>query len=165
MNRPVPVAGDAMGGDRAPDEIVAGALAARSPAVEPVLYGRREALESLAGGLAVVHAPDVVAMEEKPGEAARTKRESSLFAVCRAVAAGEADVAVSAGNTGALLAAGLVEIGRLPGVHRPAIALALPALRGPSVLIDGGANADARPEHLLQFGHMGSLFASEVLGV
>jgi glycerol-3-phosphate acyltransferase PlsX len=165
MNRPVRVAVDAMGGDRAPEEIVAGALAARSPAVEPVLYGRRDALESLAGDLAVVHAPDVVAMEEKPGEAARTKRESSLFAVCRAVAAGEADVAVSAGNTGALLAAGLVEIGRLPGVHRPAIALALPALRGPSVLIDGGANADARPEHLLQFAHMGAVFAEEALRI
>jgi phosphate acyltransferase len=165
MNRPVRVAVDAMGGDRAPEEVVAGAVAARSPVVEPVLYGRRESVEPLAGGLEVVHAPDVVARDEKPGDAARTKRESSLFAVCRAVANGEADVALSAGNTGALLAAGLVEIGRLPGVHRPGIALGLPGTRGPVVLIDGGANADARPEHLLQFAHMGAVFAEEALGV
>jgi glycerol-3-phosphate acyltransferase PlsX len=154
-----------MGGDRAPDEIVAGALAARLPGVEPVLYGRGPILEPLARGLGIVDAPDVVAMDEKPGDALRTKRESSLFAVCRAVARGEAHVAVSAGNTGALLAAGLVELGRLPGVHRPGIAIALPAAPGPTVLIDGGANADARSEHLLQFAHMGAVFAEEALGV
>ncbi len=154
-----------MGGDRAPEEIVAGALAARTASVQPILYGATETIAPLAGGLEVVDAPDVVGMDEKPGDAVRTKRASSLFAVCRAVADGEADVALSAGNTGALLAAGLVEIGRVRGVHRPAIAIPLPALRGPSVLIDGGANADARPEHLLQFGHMGAVFAAEVLGV
>ena len=165
MPRPVRVAVDAMGGDRAPEEIVAGALAARSDALEPVLHGPREIVERLAGELAVVHAPTVVGMDEKPADAARTKRESSLFSVCRAVARGEADVALSAGNTGALLAAGLLEIGRLPGVHRPAIAVPLPALRGPSVLIDAGANADARPEHLLQFAHMGAVFAEDVLGL
>jgi phosphate acyltransferase len=163
--RRVRVAVDAMGGDRAPEEVVAGALEARSEAVEPILHGREEALAPLAAGLAVEHAPDVVAMDEKPGDAARTKRESSLFRACRSVAQGRADVALSAGNTGALLAAGLVEIGRLRGVHRPAIAIPLPGLTGTTVLIDGGANADARPEHLLQFGHMGSLFASDVLGV
>ena len=154
-----------MGGDRAPEEIVAGALEARSDSIEPVLYGQADVVAPLAGGLELVDAPGVVAMDEKPGDAARTKRESSLFAVCRAVASGEADVALSAGNTGAFLAAGLVEVGRLPGLHRPAIAVPLPALRGPSVLIDGGANADARPEHLVQFAHMGAVFASEVLGV
>ncbi len=161
----VRVAVDAMGGDRAPEEIVAGALEARSPDVEPILYGRREVLEPIAGDLQVVHAPDVVAMNEKPGDAARTKRESSLFAVCRAVANGDADVALSAGNTGALLAAGLVELRRLPALHRPAIAIPLPAPAGPTVLLDGGANADARPEHLLQFGVMGSVFAEEALGI
>jgi len=162
---PVRVAVDAMGGDRAPAEIVAGALDARTPDVEPVLYGRRDEIEPLAQGLQVVHAPDVVAMDEKPGDAARTKRESSLFAVCRAVAQGEADVALSAGNTGALLAAGLVELGRLPAVYRPPIAIPLPAPGGPTVLLDGGANADARPEHLLQFAVMGSVFAEEALGI
>jgi phosphate acyltransferase len=165
MSGPVRVAVDAMGGDRAPDEVVAGALAARTSEIEPVLYGRRAVVEPLARGLEVVDAPDVVAMDERPGDAARTKRESSLFAVCRAVARGDADVALSAGNTGALLAAGLVELGRLPGVHRPGIAIALPAVHGPTVLIDGGANADARPEHLLQFAHMGAVFAEEALGV
>jgi len=154
-----------MGGDRAPGEIVAGALAARSDRLEPVLYGREPEIAPLAEGLPVVHAADVVEMDEKPGDAARTKRASSLFAVCRAVAEGEADVALSAGNTGALLAAGLVEIGRLPGVHRPAIAIPLPGPEGPTVLIDGGANADARPEHLFQFAHMGAVFAEEVLGI
>jgi phosphate acyltransferase len=161
----VRVAVDAMGGDRAPEEIVAGAAESRSDEVEPVLYGRRSVVEPFAEGLEVVDFPDVVAMHEKPGDAARTKRQSSLFGVCRAVAEGNADVALSAGNTGAFLAAGLLEIGRLPGVHRPAIAVPLPALRGPSVLIDAGANADARPEHLAQFAHMGAIFSREVLGV
>jgi glycerol-3-phosphate acyltransferase PlsX len=162
---PVRVAVDAMGGDRAPEEIVAGALAARSDTVDPILFGRREVLEPIAGGLEVVHAPQEVEMDEKPGDAVRNKRDSSLFAACKAVADGAADVALSAGNTGALLAAGLVEIRRLPGVFRPAIAIPLPTLSGPGVLIDGGANADARPEHLLQFAHMGSLFAEEALGI
>jgi phosphate acyltransferase len=162
---PIRVAVDALGGDRAPEEIVAGALEARSSDLEPVLFGPRELLSRLAPGAEVVDARAAVGMDEKPGDAVRTKRESSLFAVCRAVAEGSADVALSAGNTGAFLAAGLVEIGRLPGVHRPAIAVPLPGVRGPTVLIDGGANADARPEHLLQFGHMGAVFAREVLGI
>ena len=159
MKTPVRVAVDAMGGDRAPEEIVAGALAARNPGIEPVLYGRREALDPLADGLEVVHAPDVVAMDEKPADAARTKRESSLFSACKAVGAGDARAVVSAGNTGALLAAALLEIRRLPGVHRPAIAVPLPGEAGPTVLIDAGANADARPEHLVQFAHMATTFA------
>jgi phosphate acyltransferase len=159
------VAVDAMGGDRAPEEIVAGALAAASAAVEPVLFGRREALEPLAQGLEIVHADDVVAMDEKPSDAAREKRGSSMFAACRAVGEGDAQAVVSAGNTGAMLAAGLLEIRRLPDVHRPAIAVPLPSIGGTSVLIDAGANADARPEHLVQFGHMGSVFAEDILGI
>jgi phosphate acyltransferase len=159
------VAVDAMGGDRAPEEIVAGALEAASDEVEPVLFGRREQLEPLAGGLEVVHEPDVVAMDEKPSDAARDKRESSMFTACRTVGEGMAGAVVSAGNTGAMLAAGLLEIRRLPDVHRPAIAVPLPAIGGTSILIDAGANADARPEHLLQFAHMGAVFAQEILGV
>ena len=161
----VRVAVDAMGGDRAPEEIVAGALEARSNALEPILFGRASLLDPLADGLEVVDAPSVVAMDEKPADACRTKRDSSLFAVCCAVADGRADAAVSAGNTGALLAAGLLELRRLRDVHRPAIAVPIPSFRGPSVLIDAGANADARPEHLVQFGHMGAVFSSEILGV
>ena len=161
----VRVAVDAMGGDRAPEEVVAGAVQAASDDVAPVLYGRRERLEPLASGLPIVHADEVVAMTEKPSDAVRAKRESSLFLACRAVGEGEADAVVSAGNTGAALAAGLVEIRRLPAVHRPAIAVPLPAMGGPSVLLDAGANADAKPEHLVQFAQMGALFAQEILGI
>jgi glycerol-3-phosphate acyltransferase PlsX len=160
---PVRVAVDAMGGDQAPGEIVAGALAAASVDIQPVLFGRRDDVLPLAGGLQIVHAPEVVVMEEKPSDAARDKRNSSMFTACRAVAEGAAEAVVSAGNTGAMLAAGLLELRRLPDVHRPAIAVVLPALRGPSVLIDSGANAEARPEHLLQFAHMGAVFAEEIL--
>ena len=160
---PVRVAVDAMGGDQAPGEIVAGALEAASADVQPLLFGRRKEVLPLAGGLPLVHAPDVVAMDEKPSDAARDKRSSSMFAACRAVAEGEAEAVVSAGNTGAMLAAGLLELRRLPDLHRPGIAAVLPASRGPSVLIDSGANAEARPEHLLQFAHMGAVFAEEIL--
>jgi phosphate acyltransferase len=159
------VAVDAMGGDRAPQEIVAGALEAASDEIEPILFGRRDELEPLADGLEVVHADDVVAMDEKPSDAAREKRGSSMFAASRAVGEGSAAAVVSAGNTGAMLAAGLLEIRRLPDVHRPAIAVPLPAIGGTSILIDAGANADARPEHLLQFAHMGAVFAQEVLSI
>jgi len=160
----VRVAVDAMGGDRAPEEIVAGALAAASDDVTPVLYGPREVLEPLAPSLSIVHAEQIVAMHEKPSDAVREKRESSLFLACRAVREGTADAVLSAGNTGAMLAAALVEIRRLPDVHRPAIAVPLPALGGTSVLLDAGANADARPEHLVQFAHMGAVFAEEIVG-
>jgi glycerol-3-phosphate acyltransferase PlsX len=159
------VAVDAMGGDRAPEEVVAGALAAASNSVEPVLFGRREVLAPLAEGLEIVHADDIVAMDEKPSDVAREKRESSMFAACRAVGEGDAQAVVSAGNTGAMLAAGLLEVRRLPDVRRPAIAVPLPSIGGTSVLIDAGANADARPEHLVQFGHMGSVFVEEILGI
>ena len=161
----VRVAVDAMGGDRAPEEIVAGALVAASDSVEPVLFGRHDELDPIAEGLEIVHADDIVAMDEKPSDAAREKRASSMFAACRAVGEGDAQAVVSAGNTGAMLAAGLLEIRRLPDVHRPAIAVPLPSIGGTSVLIDAGANADARPEHLVQFGHMGSVFAEEILGI
>jgi glycerol-3-phosphate acyltransferase PlsX len=161
----VRVAVDAMGGDRAPEEIVAGAIEAASDGVEPVLYGRRELLEPLAGDLEIVHTEEVIAMDDKPADAAREKRESSMFVACRAVGERSAGVVVSAGNTGAMLAAGLIEIRRLPDVHRPAIAVPLPSIGGTSVLIDAGANADARPEHLVQFAHMGAVFAQELLGI
>ena len=156
------VAVDAMGGDRAPDEVVAGALEARSASIEPILVGP-PGLDT--HGLELVEAPDTIAMDEKPAEAVRAKPNSSLVVAVRAVAEGGADAVVSAGNTGAMLAASFLELRRLPGVARPAIAVPLPARRGPSVLIDAGANADARPEHLLQFGHMGAIFAEEILGI
>ena len=162
MSPRVRVAIDALGGDRAPTEIVAGAGAAASDTIEPILFGP-EGLDTQ--GLALVEAPDVISMEAKPAEAVRAKPQSSLVAACRAVADGDADVVVSAGNTGAMLAACLLAFRRLPGVYRPAIAVPLPAQNGPSVLIDAGANADARPEHLVQFAAMGAVFAEEVLGI
>ena len=156
------VAVDAMGGDRAPEEVVAGALEAAGDGIEPILFGP-VGLET--GGLDLVETTQVIAMEEKPAEAVRGKPDSSLVAACHAVGEGNADAVVSAGTTGAMLAACFLELRRLPGVARPAIAVVIPAKRGPSVLIDSGANADARPEHLLQFAHMGSVFAEDVLEV
>ena len=151
-----------MGGDRAPEEVIAGALEAASSHIVPVLVGP-SGLDT--GGLELVEARTTIAMDEKPADAVRSKRDSSLVVACRLVREGLADAAVSAGNTGAMLAAGLVEIRRLRGVNRPAIAVVLPTRLGPSVLIDAGANADGRAEHLRQFAHMGSVFAQEILGI
>jgi glycerol-3-phosphate acyltransferase PlsX len=156
------IAVDALGGDRAPDEVVAGAQEAAADGIEVVLYGPA-GLDT--GGLELVETTQEIAMDEKPAEAVRSKPDSSLVRSCRAVGEGEADAVVSAGNTGAMLAACFLELRRLPGVARPAIAVVIPAKSGPSVLIDAGANADARPEHLVQFAYMGSVFAAEVLDV
>src|SRR5437763_16255880 len=156
------IAVDALGGDRAPDEVVAGALEAAAEGIEIMLFGPAGLAT---GGLPLVEAADRIEMADKPAEAVRAKPDSSLVAAVRAVADGRADAVVSAGNTGAVLAAGLFHLRRLPGVLRPAIAVPLPARRGPSVLLDAGANADSRPEHLLQFGVMGSIFAEEILGI
>ena len=158
----VRVAVDALGGDRAPEEVVAGAVAATSPEISPVLFGPRDLDTS---GLELAETDDAIEMDESPVEAVRAKPGSSLVRATRAVADGDAEAVVSAGSTGAMLAASLLHIRRQPGVYRPAIAVVIPARRGPTVLIDAGANADARPEHLLQFGHMGAVFAEEILGV
>ena len=162
MAGPIRVAVDALGGDRGPEEIVAGALEARSDAIEPVLFGPA-GVET--HGLELVATTQEIAMDEKPADAVRGKPDSSLVAACRAIHEGHAEAAVSAGNTGAMLAAGLVYIRRLPGVLRPAIAVVVPTPKGPSVLIDSGANADCRAEHLLQFALMGSVFAQEILEI
>jgi glycerol-3-phosphate acyltransferase PlsX len=127
-----------------------------------VLYGPR-GLDTQ--DLPHVEADEMIEMDEHPVEAVRAKPGASLVRAVRAVADGEADAAVSAGSTGAMLAASLLYIRRQPGVFRPAIAVVIPAREGPSVLIDAGANADARAEHLLQFAHMGAVFAEEILGV
>jgi phosphate acyltransferase len=156
------IAVDAMGGDRGPDEIVAGAAAAASESIQPIVVGR-SGLDT--HGLEFIHAPDVITMEDKPTEAIRAKPASSLVVACKAVGEGKADAVVSPGNTGAMLAACLRELRRLPEVRRPAIAVTIPSRRGPSVLIDAGANADARPEDLVQSAHMGTVFAEEILGV
>jgi phosphate acyltransferase len=151
-----------MGGDRGPGEIVAGALAARSGTLTPILFGDA-GLDT--HDLDLHETTGVVEMHEKPADAVRAKPDSSLVASVRAVHDGKADAVVSAGNTGAMLAAGLLELRRIPGVMRPAIAVPIPAQNGPSVLLDAGANADARPEHLVQFATMGAVFAEEILGI
>ncbi|MHB8649435.1 MAG: phosphate acyltransferase PlsX [Gaiellaceae bacterium] len=155
------IAVDAMGGDRGPDEIVAGALDARADGLTPILFG--SGFDPC--GLELREAVVTIGMHERPAEAVRAKPDSSLVAAVRAVAEGDADAVVSAGNTGAMLAAGLLVLRRLPGVMRPAIAVPMPAKRGPSVLIDAGANADARPEHLVQFATMGAVFAEQLLSI
>jgi len=154
------VAVDALGGDRAPEEIVAGALAAAAGGIEVTLHGPA-GLDT--GGLPLVEATQAIGMAEKPSEAVRSKPDSSLVSAVRAVANGSADAVLSAGNTGAVLAAGLLHLRRAPGVLRPAIAVPLPTRGGVSLMIDAGANADCRPEHLAQFAVMGSIFCREIL--
>ena len=156
------VAVDALGGDRAPGEVVAGALAAAAHGIEVILHGP-EGLDT--GGLELVVAQTAIGMAEKPSEAVRAKPDSSLVSAVRAVSEAKADAVVSAGNTGAMLAAGLLHLRRLPGVLRPAIAVPLPTRRGVSLLLDAGANADCRPEHLVQFAVMGTVFCREILDV
>lgn len=156
------VAVDALGGDRAPEEIVLGAADARADAIEPILFGPA-GLET--HGVRLVETTESIDMDDHAVESVRAKVDSSLVRAVRAVADGDADAVVSAGNTGAMLAASLLHIRRLPGVHRPGIAIVIPTKRGRSVLIDAGANADARPEHLVQFAAMGSVFAEEILEV
>src|SRR5437764_12802510 len=151
-----------MGGDRGPGAVVAGALAARADGLTPILYGEA-GIDSRQ--LDLVETRGVIEMDDKPADAVRAKPESSMVSAVRAVHEGAADAVVSAGNTGAMLAAGLLELRRLPGVLRPAIAIPIVTPRGPAVLLDAGANADARPEHLLQFATMGSVFAQELLDV
>jgi len=156
------IAVDAMGGDRGPEAVVDGALAARGDGIEPILFGSAS-LDTK--GLELRPTTQVVAMREKPADAFREKADSSLVRAVKAVADGEADAVVSPGNTGAMLAAGLVLLRRVPGVRRPAIAVPIPARQGPSVLVDAGANADCRAEHLLQFATMGAVFAEEMLEI
>src|SRR2546421_2269568 len=156
------VAVDAMGSDRGARAVIEGAQQAAADGVQPVVFGSSE-LDTR--GLALVPTTQVVGMHEKPADAFRTKADSSLVRAVKAVADGEADAVVSAGNTGAMLASGLVLLRRVSGVRRPAIAVPIPSRRGPSILIDAGANADCRPEHLLQFATMGAVFAEEMLEI
>jgi phosphate acyltransferase len=156
------VAVDALGGDNAPLEVILGALDAAAGGVEVTLFGPA-GLDTR--GLPLRETTEVIEMADKPADAVRAKPDSSLVAAVRSVAEGAADAVVSAGNTGAVLAAGLLHLRRLPGVMRPAIAVPIPAREGVSVLLDAGANADARAEHLLQFAHMGAIFCQELLDV
>jgi glycerol-3-phosphate acyltransferase PlsX len=166
------VALDAMGGDHAPREIVAGAAeAVRDLGIEVLLVGPdarlREELRGagLAADLRVVDAPDVIGMAEAPAMALRRKRRSSIAVALDLVRRGEADAMVSAGNTGAVMAAALLTLRPIEGIDRPAIAAVLPTQRGRALMLDAGANVDCRPKHLLQFAVMGSVYAQRVMGV
>lgn len=164
------IAIDAMGGDNAPGEIIKGALAVAAQGdLHIILVGDQEQIRPFLGDtgadISVVHTSQVIDMDEKPGVAVRNKPEASICVATKLVRDGEADAVVSAGNTGAQMAAALLFLKRIPGVHRPAIGAALPGMGRPTLLVDAGANVDCRPEHLLQFALMGNSFAKSVLNV
>jgi glycerol-3-phosphate acyltransferase PlsX len=163
----LPVAVDAMGGDRAPAEIIAGARrAAEELGIPVVLVGPTDGSLGDTGGLEVLPAFEVIAMNDDPAQSVRTKRDSTLVRAAEAVRDGRASAMVSAGNTGATMASALLRMGRLPGVARPAIAALIPAVSGrPAVLVDAGANADCHPEWLVQFAQMGSAFMTGRFGI
>ncbi len=156
----LPVAVDAMGGDHAPAEIVAGARrAAEELGIPVVLVGPTDGSLGDTGGLEVLPASEVIAMHDDPAQSVRAKKDSTLVRAAEAVRDGRASAMVSAGNTGAAMASALLRMGRLPGVARPAIAALIPAVSGrPAVLVDAGANADCHAEWLVQFAQMGSAF-------
>ncbi|MBV8559451.1 MAG: phosphate acyltransferase PlsX [Acidimicrobiia bacterium] len=157
----MPVAVDAMGGDHAPKEIVAGARqAVEELGVPVVLVGQPEAIGD-AGGLEVIPASEVIGMRDDPAQGVRRKKDSSLVRAAEAVRDGRAAAMVSAGNTGATMGAALLRMGRLKGVQRPAIATPIPVPgQTPTVLLDAGANAECTPTYLLQFAQMGAAFAT-----
>ncbi len=163
----LPVALDAMGGDRAPEEIVAGARRAVEELGVPVtLVGRPEVLAGIAGDLEVIPASEVIPMSADPGSSVRRMKDSSLVRAAEAVRDGKASAMVSAGNTGATMASALLRMGRIKGVARPAIATPIPVPgHTPTVLLDAGANAECQPEWLVQFAQMGAVFARERYGV
>ncbi|AEG59993.1 phosphate acyltransferase PlsX [Desulforamulus ruminis] len=166
------IALDAMGGDHAPMEIVRGARdAAQEFGIHILLVGDQDRIakelngEDAGGLISIVHAPEVVGMDEHPVNAIRKKKKSSIVVATQLVKAGSADAVVSAGSTGAQMASSLFILGRIPGIDRPAISTLLPTSDGVVVLLDAGANVDCRTQHLEQFAMMGSLYAERVLGL
>lgn len=162
------IAIDAMGGDYAPQEVVAGALQARRElGIDVILVGDQEKVRAFTGeaDVEIVHASQVIGMGEQPVLAVRRKQDASLVRAIRLVKEGIASAMVSAGNTGAVMAASLLELGRITGIDRPALVGLFPNVKGQTVLLDVGANVDCRPHHLLQFAIMGSVYAEMVLGM
>ena len=168
------IALDAMGGDKAPDAVVAGAIAAlrQYGDIRVLLAGPEKRLEALLAGAEdvrgraeILPADDVIQMDESPMLAVRQKVNSSMVQAMLAVREGRAGAVVSAGNTGAVLAGGMLRIGRIPGVERPALAPVIPGVKKPFLLIDAGANVDCQPRYLVQFGLMGSVYMHSVMGV
>ncbi|NMB35099.1 MAG: phosphate acyltransferase PlsX [Firmicutes bacterium] len=167
------VAVDAMGGDHAPAEVIKGALGAvdRKDDLQVFLVGSEEIIRKNIGHkpisprVKVIHAEEVITNDEEPGLAVFSKRKSSLITAMQMVRRGEADAVLSAGNTGALMGGGLIFLERIGGIRRPALLTIIPILKGEgTVLLDIGANMDAKPEHLLHYALMGQIYAREVLG-
>ena len=170
------VAVDAMGGDHAPKAIVRGAVQAlvEDPVLELVLVGDEGVVHKELSGtqskgcesrIRIVHASQVVGMDEPPVEAVKTKRDSSLARMAELAASGEADAVISAGNTGACAAVCQLKMKPLACISRPGIAVTIPSFHGPFVLCDVGANIQAKPQHLYEYGVMASLYAQRVLGI
>jgi len=160
----LPIAVDALGGDKAPGEIIAGAREAVAAGIDVILVGPR----GLAGceGFELIEASEVIEMHEDAASSVRNKKDSTLVRAAEAVRDGKASAMISAGNTGATMASALLRMGRIAGVKRPAIATPIPAPgTTPTVLLDAGANAEVEPEWLVQFGLMGSVYADARFGV
>ena len=162
----VTVAVDAGGADLGPREVAAGAARAAAEGIKVLLFGPAGEIGAVPAGVEVVDAPVSIAKKADPANAVRTTPEASIVQATRAVAEGRAQAFVSGGSTGPALAAALFNLRRDRGVYRPALALPLPNPgRSPILLLDVGANVTCRPEHLVQFAHMGSAFAQAVLGI
>jgi len=158
----LPIAVDAMGGDFAPAAIVDGAKRANQEfGIPVVLVGRPDDIGDT-GGLSVIEASEVIAMDAEPGSSVRKMKDSSLVRAAEAVRDGAASAMVSAGNTGATMASALLRMGRIKGINRPAIATPIPVPGGtPTTLLDAGANAECRPEWLVEFAQMGGVYARD----
>ncbi len=164
---------DAMGGDYAPDAVIKGAVAAvKEYGREVILVGDEQRLKSLLAKanyhgdrISVQHAEEVIEMRESPATSVRKKRDSSIVVGINMVNEGRGDAFFSAGNTGAVVCAATLGLGLLPGVERPGIAIITPTLKGISLILDVGANIDAKPMHLLQYGIMGSAYLQNIFGV
>ncbi|HWK45684.1 MAG TPA: phosphate acyltransferase PlsX [Stellaceae bacterium] len=174
MNKPLIIALDVMGGDKAPDVVLQGAGIAlqRFPQVAFLLYGAEDRiapllakLPAVAAASTIIHTVDMITGDAKPSAALRTGKQSSMRLAIDAVADGRAHCVVSAGNTGALMAMAKIVLKTLPGISRPAIASFLPTMRGETVLLDLGANIECDADNLVQFALMGDAFARTVLGV
>ena len=168
------IAVDAMGGDRAPRVVVEGAVraAGETPEAEVILVGRRQQIEELlrslpdaAGRVRVEHADEVVSMADSPVETLRKKGNTSIGRCAELARAGDADAIVSAGNTGAAVAAAALAMGRLEGIGKPGIAAHFPTIKGPNcIVIDVGANVKPKPEHLFDYGIMAAEYVTTILG-
>jgi phosphate acyltransferase len=167
----VRIAVDAMGGDHGPTEVIPGTLdfARANPADRVILVGDESTIRGIAGDLppnvSIVHAREVIGMDEQPALALREKKDASILVATDLVRRGEADAVVTAGHTGAGMAAAVLRLGRLPGVDRPALAVQMITDAGPMVLLDIGANPDSTAENLAQYARMGAIFAERVQGV